>query len=277
MMQKENDYAYPFRRIKDATGSADITFGNLEGPISARGENQGSIYSFRADPRALEGLKSAGFDVLSLANNHIMDWGPEALEDTVRLLKEKEIASVGAGKNYDEANKSAIIEIQGGPSRSFGTTLASLRVAFLAYTNLYPEGLVASEDRPGVSDARLENILARIGEARKEADFVVISFHWGDEYQTTSNVAQRETAHALVDAGADLVIGHHPHVAQEVEKYKDGWIAYSLGNFVFDQDFSEETMQGLMLRVFVENGKVSRVEEVPIRILETFQPHLEIR
>ena len=149
-----------------------------------------------------------------------------------------------------------------------------LSVAFLAYTNLYPEGLVAGEGRPGVSDARLENVLERIAEARGRADVVVVSYHWGDEYQTTSNSSQQKIARSLIDAGTDLVIGHHSHVVQEVEKYKDGWIAYSLGNFVFDQDFSEETMRGLMLRAFVRGRKISRVEQVPIRISKTFQPYV---
>ncbi len=269
-MQRESDFAYPFRLIADTLASADITFGNLEGPISSRGANQGSIYSFRADPRVIEGLRLAGFDVLSLANNHIMDWGQDALEDTITLLKENNIAPVGAGRNYEEANETKFVEINSPSARE-------IRVGFLAYTNLYPEGLVAGEERPGVSDARLEYVLERVAEARGQADILVVSYHWGEEYATSSSVAQREVARAIIDAGADLVVGHHPHVVQEVEKYKDGWIAYSLGNFVFDQSFSEETMRGLMLRVFIRDEKVSRVEELPIRTSETFQPYAEIR
>lgn len=148
------------------------------------------------------------------------------------------------------------------------------RVGFLAYTNLYPEGLVAQDGRLGVSDSRLENILERVREAREEADIVVVSLHWGEEYAPGPSEEQRELARASIDAGADLVIGHHPHVVQEVERYKSGWIAYSLGNFIFDQNFSEETMSGLMLRAFVRDGKISRVEEVPIRISETHQPYV---
>ena len=284
VMRRKEDYSYPFRRIAEVLGSADITFGNLEGPISSRGEDQGSIYSFRADPRVVQGLEFAGFDVLSLANNHIMDWGAEALEDTIRFLREKGIMSVGAGMDERQANEGQAlgihrnsVEISSPAAAGSRNSIGTVRVAFLAYTNLYPEGLVAGEGRQGVSDSRLENIVARVRDARNIGDIVVVSYHWGEEYKTESNESQKVLARAFIDAGADLVIGHHPHVAQEIEKYKNGWIAYSLGNFVFDQDFSEETMKGLMLRVFARDGKISRVEKVPILLTDTFQPYVEIQ
>ncbi|MDP3725204.1 MAG: CapA family protein [Nanoarchaeota archaeon] len=196
-MRERGDYAYPFRLIAEATRGADITFGNLEGPISDQGAHQGSIYSFRADPRVLAGLNFAGFDVLSLANNHIWDWGVDALLDTVRLLKEAGISSVGAGKNQEEADKPAVFCVAFGSSASKLGKPSSpgcrFRVAFLAYTNLYPEGLIAGEDSPGISDPRLENIRKRVGDAREEADIVIVSFHWGEEYKTESNDIQKKT------------------------------------------------------------------------------------
>lgn len=270
--------AYPFLKIADTLSQADLTFGNLEGPISSRGKNQSSSLSFRADPQAVAGLKFAGFDVMSLANNHIWDWGRVALGDTISILEENGIKPVGAGRNFQEANTPAILEAKG------------TKIAFFAFTNLYPKGLEAKKDAPGISRFDTNAISEAIRLVRPSVDIVVVSFHWGDEYKTRSNSKQQEIGHALVDAGADLIVGHHPHVIQEIEQYppspaasegrgRHGWIAYSLGNFVFDQNFQEEelykeTMRGLMLEVRVQGGKIVGVEPIEIKINPTFQPFL---
>jgi len=259
-MRRMSDYTFPFLNIASTTRSADITFGNLEGPISTRGKNQGSEYSFRANPNVVKGLLYAGFDVLSLANNHIWDWGGDALIDTLDVLKQNNILTVGAGKNEAEAN-SPIFIMKG-----------NQRVVFFAYTNLYPQGLYATGENPGISRFNEEEIIRSIKEETKSEDIVIISLHWGDEYKTQSNDFQKRFGRALIDAGADMIIGHHPHVAEEVEYYKDGWIAYSLGNFVFDQNFSEETMSGLLLEVTTKSGVVEKVEQKEIRINKDFQP-----
>lgn len=274
IMESRRDYKYPFLKIADFINNADLAFANLEGPVSARGRNQGSIYSFRADPRAVEGLLFAGFDIVSLANNHIWDWGSEALSDTVRLLKEKSIETAGAGRNEDEANSPVIIIAGDGDGKPPAKN-EFLKIGFLAYTNLYPEGLEARGENPGVSHFNPDGIKEAIRRLRREADIAVVSLHWGEEYKTVSNADQRRMARAFIDSGADLIIGHHPHVPQEVEKYKNGWIVYSLGNFVFDQSFSEETMGGLMARVLVENKKIIRLEPLQIKISGTFQPLYE--
>ena len=270
-IEKYQDNRYPFLKIASTTQSADLTFGNLEGPISSRGRNQGSIYSFRAKPEAVEGLKFAGFDILSLVNNHIWDWGKEALEDTIDILKENEIEPVGIDRNYEEANAPVIFEINlqtsdipkindnirmsdvqrlnwdiGSPKIESYIT----KIAFLAYTNLYPNSFKANGNSAGISDFDIEKIKNEIKYLKESqtADIVVISFHWGEEYQTRSNKTQQNIAHGLIEAGADLIVGHHPHIIQEIEQYQDCWIAYSLGNFVFDQSFSEETMRSLIDR-----------------------------
>lgn len=262
--KKANDYAHPFRLIADTLKEADLTFGNLEGPISARGKNQGSKYSFRADPRTIEGLSLSGFDILSVANNHIWDWGADALTDTLTLLRDNDIYPVGAGPNNEEANKPVFF--------SAGDT----RLAFLAYTNLYPKSLEASNTRPGISSFNLENSQKHIREIeeKNEADIIIVSFHWGDEYKTASNQLQRKIARSLIDAGADLIIGHHPHVIQEIEQYKHGWIAYSLGNFIFDQSFSKETMEGLLFKITLEGKKIYTTESINVSLNSTFQPAL---
>ena len=274
IMETRGDYKYPFLKIAGLTNRADFAFANLEGPISSRGKNQGSIYSFRADPRAIEGLFFAGFDAVSLANNHIWDWGGEALSDTVRLLNEKGIKTAGAGRNEDEANSPAIV-IVGDRDEKTSAQSEFLKIGILAYTNLYPDGLEARGENSGISHFNPGAIKEAIRRLRQEADIAVVSLHWGEEYKTASNDDQKRLARAFIDSGADLIIGHHPHVPQEVEKYKNGWIVYSLGNFVFDQNFSEETMGGLVARVFIENKKIVRLEPLQIKINETFQPTYE--
>ncbi|MDP3953520.1 MAG: CapA family protein [bacterium] len=263
-MEATGDYTFLFLKVAEILRSADLAFGNLEGPISSRGANQGSIYSFRADPRAVEGLVFAGFDVLSLANNHIWDWGRTALLDTVSLLRAEGISPVGAGGSYDEANQVALLEFNG------------VKVAVLAYTNLLPKSFQAGVDSPGLSEFDLGKIKENVSQLKKSVDLVVVSLHWGEEYQTSANEGQKDIAHALIDSGVDLVVGHHPHVVQEVEQYGKGWAAYSLGNFVFDQSFSEETMAGAALWVKVENGSIAEVRLLPVNISPEFQPEIDI-
>lgn len=259
-IKTNNDAVYPFRFVAEEIRKADLAFGNLESPISGRGRNQGSIYSFRADPMVVGGLKFAGFDVLSLANNHIWDWGREALEDTIVLLKEAGIFPVGAGRNEMEANEPVVRDIKG------------KKIAFLAYTDRYPSGLWAKDNYPGISRFDLDEVVGRIRNLKPVVDFVVVSMHWGDEYESQANETQKFIGRRLIDAGADLVIGHHPHVVQQIEYYKDGVIAYSLGNFIFDQNFSEETMAGLALRLEIGEKNIVKIIPLQVKISPTFQP-----
>lgn len=254
------DFRFSFVYVSSTLRAADLTVGNLEHPVSDRGRNQGSEYSLRASPDSIAGLKDAGFDVVSLANNHIWDWGTDALSDTLTHLDQAGIAHVGAGMNEESANAPVIIEHH------------KNRIAFVSWTNLYPEGLEAKGENPGVSRFREDEAAVPVRTLSFMHDIVVVLFHWGDEYQTNANETQKRIARALIDAGADLVIGHHPHVVQEVERYGAGWIAYSLGNFVFDQGFSEETMRGLALRVTVKDGRVEEVVEIPTQMNAHFQP-----
>ena len=255
-----HDPRFPFLKIRDLIHSADLAFGNFENPISSRGEKQGSIYSFRAHPSVVAGLTFAGFDVLSIANNHILDYGRDALEDTVTLLESNEIRAVGAGGDSGVANE-PVIKVIGGT-----------RIAFLAYTTLYTKSLEEREFSPGISHFEIESAKKNIQDLRTRADIIIVSFHWGEEYKTRSNTTQQKLAHTLIDAGADMIVGHHPHVAQEIERYKHGWILYSLGNFVFDQKFSEETMRGLMVRAVVREKRIAELEPIQIRLNDDFQP-----
>jgi poly-gamma-glutamate synthesis protein (capsule biosynthesis protein) len=260
IMAKKSDWRYPFLEIKDFLKNADVVFGNLEGPISARGAKMGSMYSFRSDPRVIGGLLYAGFEVLSVANNHIWDYGPEAFKDTLDILKNNGISYIGGGYDYAEANTPAMKEVKGN------------RIAFLGYTNLLPVSLGAKSSKPAVALPDINQLTRDIEEAKKSADIIVVSFHWGDEYATKHNKGQETLAHAAIDAGAQLVIGHHPHVVQDIEEYKGGYIAYSLGNFVFDQNFSTDTKTGLVLKITLKDKKVSQVEKYRIGFTTSYQP-----
>ncbi|MDP3954309.1 MAG: AmmeMemoRadiSam system protein B [bacterium] len=259
LMEKQGDYNLPFANIADFLKNADLAFGNLENPVSSRGKKVGSIYSFRADPRVVEGLKYAGFDILSIANNHMWDYGREAFLDTMTHLTGAGIDFTGGGLNFEEAHRPVVKNVKG------------TRVAFLAYTE-FLQSAVAGNESAGITNWNSEQIKKDIITAKQQSDLVVVSFHWGDEYQTNHNPKQEQFAKAAIDAGADLIIGHHPHVIQEVEQYKNGWIAYSLGNFIFDQQFSEATTSGLMLEVTIENDEIKDVNKIGVKINRDFQP-----
>ena len=266
MMKEYNDWRWPFLKIAADLRKADLLFGNLEGPISDKGTKVGSIYSFRADPKAIEGLTFAGFNVLSLANNHAFDYGREALEDTFLRLKGAEINYVGAGFDEKEAYSPVIKDIK------------DTKIGFLAYTNLGPEIWKATEENSGIawiSENDLEKIKKDIENAKSQADILIVSLHAGEEYQKTPTPFQIEFSKAAIDAGADLVVGHHPHVIQRDELYKNGYIFYSLGNFVFDQSFSDQTMRGQMVKVLIENGKIKEVIPGEIKINAFFQPEIK--
>jgi len=258
----EGDFKFPFLKITDVLKKADLLFGNLESVISDKGIKVGSIYSFRAEPEAIEGLTYAGFNILSVANNHIFDYGREAMEDNFKRLKEAGIDYVGGGFNEKEVRSGIIKEIKG------------TKIIFLAYNNLGSEYWRATETKSGIGWLD-EKIKEDIKLAKEKSDLVIVSFHWGEEYQNQPNDEQKYFAHLAIDSGADLVIGHHPHVIQPIEKYKGGWMAYSLGNFVFDQYFSEETMKGLMLEIAIENKKIKETIPREIKISQKYRPAID--
>src|SRR3989338_4412147 len=262
IMKRNNDWRYPFLEVADVLKNADIAFGNLEGPISTRGAKTGSAYSFRADPRVIEGLEYAGFDVLSIANNHIWDYGADAVIDTISGLKKVGMSVVGGGQNYTETHQPSVKEV--------GNT----RIAFLGYTDLISSALDSKTAKPAVAFLDLKQAIADIQEARNSADVVVVSLHWGNEYETNPNDEQEGIGHDLINAGANLIIGHHPHVVQSVEEYSGGYIAYSLGNFVFDQNFSPQTETGLMLKITLRDKKISKIEQIKIEFTSSYQPFL---
>ncbi len=251
---KQEGPDYPFRGVMPVLGRADIVVGNLESPISTRGKAvENKKFTLRAGPIAVKALLSAGIRVVSLANNHCMDFGPLALEDTLRALDENSILYTGAGMDLEDARSPAIVKVK-------GKTLA-----FLSYSLTFPLEFFASARRPGTAPGYADFVKADIERVRRSADLVVVSFHWGAELMTAAKDYQVELGHAAIDWGADLVLGHHPHVLQELEVYKGRLIAYSLGNFVFGSE-SNRTNWSMILLLTFRGKSLVKVEAVPIDV-----------
>jgi len=261
-VKKRNDYNYPFLKVKDFLTTGDVVFGNLETPITPGREIQSGEMIFRSNPQTAQALKEAGFTIVSLANNHTLNFGEKGLLDTFEYLSFQGIKYVGAGKNSQEAYSPVILEIKG------------IKFAFLAYTdqNLVPPPYEAGENRPGTAFLKEEKLRQEIEKIRPGVDFIIISLHAGEEYIPQPNNRQINFARKAIDFGADLVIGHHPHVVQTAEKYKDKYIFYSLGNFVFDQMWLKETKQGLVIKVDFSREKMERISFFPVIIENFCQP-----
>lgn len=263
----QGDFNFIFRNIKNELSKADILFGNLEGPISSRGLRVGSIYSFRFSPTSTQALKNAGFDILSIANNHMFDYQAVALQDTMINLQKAGIDYVGAGNTETEAFSLKIKEIQG------------VKIGFLAFENLGPANWKAGSDKTGmawIGWSDFEKIKEMIKNSKQQVDILAVSLHAGQEYQPLPDDFQKAFAKIAIDSGADLIIGHHPHVVEPLEKYNNGWVAYSLGNFIFDQYFSKETMEGGLLRVEIKNKKIDNVVLEKIKLNKYYQPELVV-
>lgn len=257
-----NDYSALFEKLDGGNlfKKSDISFANLEGPASDQGVDRKNLYSFRMDPAVVPALSGAGINVLSVANNHMGDWGRLAYVDTLAHLKENEILYTGGGHSAVEAETPAIIEKYG------------MKIGFLGFSEKGPRDMEAGFDKAGIllaSNPRFEEIISN---ASKQVDYLIVSFHFGEEYKTVHDARQEYLAHTAVDNGAKLVIGHHPHVVQDTEVYKNSFIAYSLGNFIFDQAFSANTMQGMLLNVklFIDGSMTVRKDTVKLN--KAFQP-----
>jgi poly-gamma-glutamate capsule biosynthesis protein CapA/YwtB (metallophosphatase superfamily) len=259
MIAKKN-YKYPFVATSKFISGADIVFGNLETPmIKGRSINDMEMV-FRTDPKSVKGLKFAGFNVMSIANNHIMNFGLAGLQSTIKNLDENNIMHVGAGLNEDDIYKPAFKEIKG------------TKFAFLGFTYNHDQRKDANGDIYGVASMEKEKMQQMIEKTKLEADVVIVSMHAGSEYKILSGSFQENFAHDAIDAGADVVIGHHPHVVQNSEIYKGKYIFYSLGNFVFDQMWSEETRLGSMLEIIIEEKEIVNIRLIPVKIFDYSQP-----
>lgn len=256
----------PFKKVAPLLASADLTVGNFEGVISAEdstSNNQGETsgfgpYRLVAPGYATVQLQQAGFDLLSLANNHSLDLGSHGLDETIDRLESVGVNSIGVGVNPESAYRGEIINVKG------------LRIAFLAIDAI-PEPLSSGESGQQLQRAtwNKDRVLATIRQLDPVSDAIIVLIHWGDEFELRAGLSQRQAASEMIVAGADAVIGSHPHVVQETQiveragQHKAGFVAYSLGNFVFDQ-FEENSQVGLALRLFIDAAGLKAVEALPV-------------
>lgn len=255
----------PLAAVRGILAGADLTFGNLECVLGAEGDfSKWKSYDkirLGAPAESVKYLQASGFDVVSLGNNHVLDFGPEGARSTARILEEAGIRSVGLW-NDQGINRPAILESKG------------IRIAFLAYSDVSPSYFKADADHPGTIPPLVEILRRDIPAARRVADRVVVSVHWGEEYSRVPTPKQRRIAHEMVDLGADVVLGHHPHVLQPFERYRKGFIVYSLGNFLFDLH-RPRARESLVLRVVLDRGWKPRIWWAPVEIEGTFPIFLE--
>jgi poly-gamma-glutamate synthesis protein (capsule biosynthesis protein) len=255
----------PFAAVAPILRDADVAVGNLECAIGTTGAPAKKAFTFRAPPAAAGALAAAGIDVVSLANNHVLDFGPDALRETIALLDAAGIAHAGAGMTEADAHAPAHV-------RARGKTLA-----FLGYVKVPVEGLLpggfdtatweAHGDAPGVAWADPKRIAADVAAARAGADLVVVMLHSGFEGESAPNIWQIDAARAAIDAGASLVVGAHPHVLQGAARYKAGFIAYSLGNFVFD---GTDVPSAILQVTLDEPGAPGAVSWTPVLVRHGF-------
>jgi poly-gamma-glutamate capsule biosynthesis protein CapA/YwtB (metallophosphatase superfamily) len=241
--------ADPFEGFAGVLQSADLAVGNLECVIATGGERVQKLYNFRCHPRNVP-LLAHYFDAVSVANNHAGDSGPSGFAEMLKLLEAGGVRYFGGGLDAREAHTPLILERNG------------LRIALLAYNEVELRSYEAGPDRPGLAWSVDEQVVADIKAARERADFVVVYPHWGLDYRFQPSERQQALAHEMVDAGADLVVGSHPHVTETVESYKQGLIVYCLGNFVFDDfldvppELQEPSRTSWVLRVTAGRGGV---------------------
>ena len=261
-VMKKRGHIYPFMNLVSPFKGAHIVFANLE---SIPGDSKDKIYfkeklyNFIAPLSLTTTLKKVGFTVFNLSNNHAMDYGVNPISKTRRALAKDGIASFGAGKDLKEARAPSLINIKG---VTFG---------FLGYSNGHSRRIYATEKRGGVVPYEMKLMKEDIKSLKEKAQVVVISLHWGIEYEHYPSEEQVEMARELIDAGADLILGHHPHVMQGIEIYKGKLIAYSMGNFLFDQKHGD-TGNSFMLSLKFSGRHLKKVRVEPLDRFKSYFP-----
>ncbi len=252
----KKDPAWPFRDIAPVFAEADIAFLNLESPFSDKGAIMQRGMIFKTEPDMIAGLELAGIDVVSTANNHARDRGSYGVEFTLDHLTAHGIAAVGTGKTAEEAHAGTVLERNG------------IKFGFLAYTYDANNGNYKDVD-PRIAVLDIETMRADVTAMKARADVILVSMHAGVEYATNSNRQQSDFARAAVDAGARVVIGHHPHVRQPWEWYGGGAIFYSLGNLIFDQFQRTETQIGSLAELVFEGTQIVQARTRTVNIVLT--------
>lgn len=261
---RQKGYDHPFNGVRDELASGDINIANLESPIAEAGQEfSEKMFRFRAEPPVAKAIRAAGFNLVTLANNHSMDFGGNALAETFRHLSDNSITWIGAGKNLSEARKIALYTIKG------------RKVAFLGYSLTRPVEFFAGQNRPGTAPGYEKLVAADIASARSQADYVIVSFHWGKEVISTTQPYQRRAAHKAIEAGADVIIGHHPHILQGIERYKNGIIFYSLGNFIFASKSTTADVSAIIRLKLNDSIRIAEILPLDVQHRRVgFQPQL---
>ncbi len=269
---EQHGYRWPFERVAPLLAEADVVLGNLEGPVTTHRERAfpGKKWSYRMPAKAARALATVGFDVVCLANNHILDYGSRGVADTIVALNEVGIRWFGAGRNEREARRGLVLDVGG------------FRIGLLGYyqrhLDLALRGGYAGEDHPGPAMLTEDVLEADLKRLRTHADVLIVNFHWGANYRPVSKY-QRRMGHRAIDLGADIVNGHHPHIAQGIEIYRGKPIVYSVGNFTFGTPgrFPRGKQgYGLVVRYIFEKNALRFVVATPIAVnnaLVKFQPH----
>lgn len=244
---KFNNFKWPYEKTADVLRGADVTFVNLETPLIKDCPLVNDGFKFCGNDKNIEGLLFAGVDIASLANNHAGNYGLDAINYTTTLLNNSGIQATGL-------------------KRPVFKDVRGLKFAFLGYNDV-------GYKQEGISWADEAKISSDIAEAKKIADIIIVTFHWGVEYRNHPDNRQRYLGHLTIDAGADLVIGNHPHWIQPIELYKGKLITYAHGNFVFDQEWSLKTKQGVVGKYTFYDNKLVDAEFLPVLIENYGQPY----
>ncbi len=238
----KNDPTYPFREVSDVLKSADITFINLENPVVTNCPETVVGLIFCADPKMVQGLTYAGVDIVNLANNHSKNYGQSGVDQTVNYLKQANIASIGLNNVTMKQS-------------------SNVKFAFVGFDKSQQANPKLTQDE--------KNLLIK---ANLESDVLIVAMHWGVEYQNKALPGVRALAKELVDLGAEVVVGHHPHWVQDWETIGDTPVFYSLGNFIFDQMWSENTRKGMAVRLTFDGVKLVKQEFLPVFMQNHAQP-----
>lgn len=235
---------FPFNDTADWLSGFDLTVGNLECVVSTLGQPQPKQYTFEAPPRGFERLVAAGYDIVSVANNHSGDYGPVAFADMLQRLPGHGITPLGGGLNRAQAHTPVVRKVR-------STTLG-----FLAYCAIEPLNFAATATTPGHAWLDAALMAADIRALRPKVDFLLVFTHWGIEYHPLESADQEAMARVAIEAGADFVVGSHPHVIQPSSSYRGKPIVYSLGNFVFDEMYSDDVRRGDTLTLTVQGSRL---------------------
>ncbi|MDP8974273.1 MAG: CapA family protein, partial [Actinomycetota bacterium] len=252
--------------VREYLRGADLTLANLENPVLENAVYHPEDPTFNGDLRLLPILKGGGIDGVTLANNHILDAGFQGLEETLGHLDDAGISYAGAGADLDATREPMIFDLGG------------IEVGVLSYQNVPSyEWAWAAETTPGTAPLQEDIVREDIERLRSEVDLLVVMPHWGIEYTAPPDPEQVELAHAMVDAGADLIVGNHAHWAKGIEIYDGKPVFYGTGNFLFDQSWSEETSTGIFADVVLYENRVVQARPVPFIILDRSQPNFLVR